>query len=72
MSALETELTQRGVYQLEARIARLVITHNPFANNPLPLRFAGLHHDQYGPIGDSQSEWGLVATGRLRWEVPDD
>ncbi|MCA1672507.1 MAG: hypothetical protein LC799_09990 [Actinobacteria bacterium] len=72
MSALETELTQRGVYQPEARIARLVITHNPFANNPLPLRFAGLHDDQYGPIGDSQSEWGLVATGRLRWEVPDD
>lgn len=72
MSAMEAQLSRRGVYDPEARVARLVIAHNPFATNPLPLRFAGPHDDQYGAIGDSTLEWGLVATGWRRWEVPDD
>lgn len=72
MSEVEERLTQGGLYQPEAREARLEIVHNPFATHPLPLAFAGLHDDQYGLTGATQSSWGLVAQGRLRWEVPGD
>lgn len=71
MRVIEATMTRSGVYLPEARIARLVIAHNPFADNPLPRRFAGSHDDQYGAL-ESGSEWGLLATGRLRREVPDD
>ena len=70
MTQIQSELVERGVYLPAARLARLIIVHNPFALMPLPLSFAGPHDDQYGLVRDS--EWDLVACGRLRQEVPDD
>ena len=70
MAKVQSELIERGVYVPEAQLARLIIVHNPFALTPLPLSFAGPHDEQYGTVGGS--EWGLVASGRLRHEVPDD
>jgi hypothetical protein len=70
MTAIQSELTESGVYLPDDRLARLIIVHNPFTLMPLALSFAGPHDDQYGPVGGS--EWGLVASGPLRHEVPDD
>lgn len=72
MASIEGQLTRAGAYDPEARVARLVIAHNPFAANPMPFGFGGPHDDHHGLIGDSALRWGLVAAGRLRWEVPDD
>lgn len=72
MTETESALTKSGVFLPDARLARLVVLHNPFALNQLPPSFAGPHDDQYGLLPGTGSEWGLVATGRLRHEVPDD
>ncbi len=72
MAEIESALTESGVFLPDARLARLVVLHNPFALKPLPRSFAGSHDDQYGLLPGTGSEWGLVATGRLRHEVPDD
>ena len=72
MRQTETALADRGVYLPDARLARLVLAINPFAMKPLAPTFAGPHDDQYGLVGETGSDWGLTATGRLRREVPDD
>jgi hypothetical protein len=70
MKAIEEELTERGVFNPHAAVARLVILHNPFAFHPLDHRFAGPHDEQHGPI---EVAGGLgfthVSSGIRCWEV---
>jgi hypothetical protein len=65
-------LTARGVFDPDARVARLSIYHNPYALHPLDLRFGGPHDDQYSfvEVGPGRVGYGLVASGVRGWELP--
>jgi hypothetical protein len=71
MAEIETEATDRGVFDPSASLARLIVLHNPHAVNSLTFDFAGPHDDQYGTavVDDGRLGWGHVASGIRRWEV---
>jgi hypothetical protein len=73
MRGIELDLTSRGVFDPEARLARLLIAHNPFAAYPLG-GFAGPHDDQWRVRWEDESHgsWERGPPGALRWEVPGD
>lgn len=64
----EEQAIEAGVFDPEARLARLILLHNPHAAFKLDLdRFGGPHDDQWALAGE---EYTAVAKGRMHWEVP--
>lgn len=72
MRDVEVALTDRGVFDPDAAVARLVILHNPYAVHSLDPRFAGPHDEQHGVIefGLDRVVWTQVTCGVSQWEVP--
>lgn len=72
MRDVEVALTNRGVFDPDAAVARLVVVHNPYAVHPLDPHFAGPHDEQHGviEIGRDRVVWTQVTCGVSQWEVP--
>jgi hypothetical protein len=67
------DLNDRGVINLDARVAHLIVLHNPFAANRIDLDvFGGPHDEQWCAIETVRGDLGyaVVAFGRAGWEVP--
>lgn len=69
--ALLEEMHGRGVVDLDARVARLIVVHNPWAAVKLDLEILGGPHDtQWTVIDETDGTYGVACHGRLAWEVP--
>lgn len=64
--------TRTGMYDDEARVARVRVLHNPHAVHPLDLVAAsGPHDEQLGVVVDGdQATYGQIASGIRSWELP--
>jgi hypothetical protein len=71
---VESELTNRGIFDPSAALARFIVLHNPYARVPLPLEFAGMHDEQYSVVSDDDDGalWRCISEGRLMQEVVRD
>lgn len=61
-----------GAIDDDAKLARLIVLHNWHARYPIDLDwFGGPHDEQWGTleVRPGATEYGLLAEGRLRWEV---
>ncbi len=68
----DAELTRAGVLDADARVARMIFLHNPFAEHPLDLRVGGPHDQQWSIVdhGD-HTTYEVIAEGRDCHELPD-
>lgn len=64
--------TCTGMYDDEARVARVTVLHNPHAAHPLDLGVvSGPHDEQWGVVVDTdEASYGQVASGIRCWELP--
>jgi hypothetical protein len=68
---LRQELTERGIFDPSAALARMVVLHNHYAHRPVDPGMFGLYDEHHGVIEMiGGAEWTHVASGRLANLVP--